>query len=48
MHRIQTRAKNRNLRGVILFLCTDNSAVKGIVDEGNSTSKELFKLVCKL
>ena len=48
VERTEARAERGDLTGAVLFLFTDSSTVEGAVDKGNSTSKELFKLVCKL
>ena len=48
VERVESKAEKGELEGAVLFLFTDSSTVEGAVDKGNSTSKELFKLVCKL
>jgi len=45
---VKTRVEKGELKDTILFLHTDSSTVEGTVDKGNSKSKELFKLVCRL
>ena len=46
--RIEGKAEGGKLKGAVIFLFTDNSTVEGAVHRGNSKSKKLFKLVCKL
>jgi len=42
------KADKGELDGAVLFLSSDSSMVEGAVDKGNSSSKELFKKVCRL
>jgi len=46
--RVELKADKGELDRAILFLSSDSSTVEGAVDKGNSSSKELFKKVCRL
>ena len=46
--RIEIRAEKGELSRAMLIMGTDSAVVEGAVDKGNSSSKELFRLVCRL
>jgi hypothetical protein len=45
---LREEAEAGNLKGVLVFLCTDNSTVKCVIVKGNSSNEKLFELSVKV